>query len=630
VPNPADATPAWTPVHRIVLPPPWAPDGVGPLYGADGVRAAGRSTLTVEAGTTGSLDTYVNGLPAAYWREHAGVTDLQLRARVAGAGTVLVRARGADGAVRAVARAVVDGDGELCLPASLAHGDVWLWLELHAGAADLELREAAWWACTRAPRAAIGVGITTFDRPDDCLRVLQALAGETEVVRIVVVDQGSRTVRSQVGFDAVSRALGERLRLLTQPNLGGAGGFARAMTELLSDPSVEQICLLDDDVVLEPEALRRLGVFSAVAGDHAVVGGQMIKLTDPTVLHTTGEVVEPFRFWWRAAPGAATELDLAAGPASALAPLSRLTAVDFNGWWMCVLPRPVVSRLGLPLPVFIKWDDVEYGLRARDEGFGVVTLPGAGLWHMPWTAKDTSRDWQAFFLARNRLVAASLHGRRGPLGLVLHLAAQTLGHVVSMAYSAADLTQTGVEEFLRGPDRLWEVQRQGLRLPQQVRARHVDADADAAATEAARATGASASTMAAPPTSGAAVALAAAGAVARALVPVPGSRRSRAVVRLDLSQARWPVLSRLDRVLVASPDGRPSSLRVRNRRTAWRLVGRTARNGAAVLVRWRSLRRDYLARQRDLTAADRWHTLFEAASRKAASDGPTSPSSARR
>ncbi len=76
---------------------------------------------------------------------------------------------------------------------------------------------------------------------------------------------------------------------------------------------------------------------------------------------------------------------------------------------MCLIPRQVAEELGQPLPLFIKWDDAEYGLRAAEHGYPTVTLPGAAIWHMAWSDKDDAIDWQAYFHLRNRLVVAALH-----------------------------------------------------------------------------------------------------------------------------------------------------------------------------------------------------------------------------
>ena len=58
--------------------------------------------------------------------------------------------------------------------------------------------------------------------------------------------------------------------------------------------------------------------------------------------------------------------------------LHKRVDVDFNGWFMCLIPRVVLEEIGLSLPLFIKWDDAEYGLRASAAGFPTVTFPGAG------------------------------------------------------------------------------------------------------------------------------------------------------------------------------------------------------------------------------------------------------------
>ena len=68
----------------------------------------------------------------------------------------------------------------------------------------------------------------------------------------------------------------------------------------------------------------------------------------------------------------------------------------------------MVAQIGLPLPMFFQWDDIEYGIRARDAGFVTVTLPNAGVWHADFYWKDCD-DWARYFSIRNSLIAAALH-----------------------------------------------------------------------------------------------------------------------------------------------------------------------------------------------------------------------------
>lgn len=568
-------------LHRIVGPPAQAPPGSEELYVGTRSRDAGagstagirveRDSLVVTRGRTVSLDTYMNGFPIAYWRAAGSLRSVILRAQISGHGVVRVQSKRADGSIQPRLDHPVEAvEGLLFeIEVPIGDGDEWWWLEIAAGASDLVIAGAGWWAPV-STRPRLGVAITTFDRPADCAALLLALASEAgPIEHIVVVDQGTDTVAAHANFSRAQGALAGRLQYVTQPNLGGSGGFARGISEVMRRSELTHVLLLDDDVVLDPEAVRRLASFAAVAGE-VIVGGQMLELTRPTVLHSTGEVVDRSRFWWGPAPGAATGVEMAGAPLSTFPAISRPVEVDFNGWWMCLIPLPTVRRLGLPLPLFIKWDDVEYGLRAQRAGVDTVTLPGAGLWHMPWTGKDASRDWQAFFLTRNRLVVAVLNRSSPALGLLLHLLAHAVLHLVTMAYSSADMVANGVEDFLDGPDRLVPSMVAGPPPLQSRRRGFVDG---------------------------------------RSVARDPSSR-----TRVVASTDRWR-LARLNRAFVSDAGAQTGvqtgALRQRDHRLAlalaWRLVISLARVGS----RWRRLRKQYMPAATRLSSPAGWQQVWD-------------------
>ena len=132
---------------------------------------------------------------------------------------------------------------------------------------------------------------------------------------------------------------------------------------------------MDDDILLEPDSVLRAVAFSRFAREPMLVGGQMLSLQDRSQLSTMGEVVDRRRFLWRNAPHTEPHHDLAERPLRQTAWLHRRVDVDYNAWWMCLIPRAVAEELGLPLPLFIKWDDAEYGLRAG-RGYRTATVPG--------------------------------------------------------------------------------------------------------------------------------------------------------------------------------------------------------------------------------------------------------------
>ncbi len=119
---------------------------------------------------------------------------------------------------------------------------------------------------------------------------------------------------------------------------------------------------------------------------------------------------------------------------------------------MCLIPTQVIRDLGLALPVFIKWDDAEYGLRARDAGYPTVSMPGVAAWHVTWQDKTDSVDWQTYYHTRNRLVTALLHSPFDHGGRVIPESGEIqILHLLSMQYSAADLRLRAIEDILSGP-----------------------------------------------------------------------------------------------------------------------------------------------------------------------------------
>ena len=123
--------------------------------------------------------------------------------------------------------------------------------------------------------------------------------------------------------------------------------------------------MMDDDVVCEPEGIIRAVTFGDLARRPTIVGGHMFSLYNKSELHSFGEIVQPWRFWWMTPLDGYSRWDLSARNIRSARWLHKRVDVDFNGWFMCLIPRVVIDEIGLSLPLFIKWDDAEYGLRAK-------------------------------------------------------------------------------------------------------------------------------------------------------------------------------------------------------------------------------------------------------------------------
>ena len=104
----------------------------------------------------------------------------------------------------------------------------------------------------------------------------------------------------------------------------------------------------------------------------------MFSRYERSVLHAFAEAVAPYRWWWGNAPNTKSRHDFGRRNLRNTPWLHRRADGDYNGWWMCLIPTRVIKELGLAIPIFIKWDDAEYGVRARDRGIpdGVAARGG--------------------------------------------------------------------------------------------------------------------------------------------------------------------------------------------------------------------------------------------------------------
>ncbi|MBV9651571.1 MAG: glycosyltransferase [Pseudonocardiales bacterium] len=586
------------------------------------VRALSRTSAQVPAQTEVSFAAYFNAFPASYWRRWSTLRTLRLQMDLEGAGRVDIYRSKADATQIHVQGHLIEGgrhelDVELDLTPFEDGG--WYWFDISTEDSELVVHSGGWHAPVAAPgRAAVTIGMPTFNRPTDCVATLRAI-GEDELVRsivtaVVIPDQGVNKVRDQDGFASAQAVLGDRLRIIDQANLGGSGGYARVMYEALENTDCEQILYMDDDIVLEPDSILRAVAFSRFARCPMLVGGQMLQSQARSRLHAWGEVVDRRRMRWNKAPGTEYDHDFAQHSLRETAWMHRRTDVDYNAWWMCLIPRTVAEHVGLPLPLFIKWDDVEYGLRARAAGYPTTTVPGVGIWHMSFADKDDATDWQAYFHLRNRLVGAALHGTDAhATALLADSLKHALKHALAMEYSTLALQEMAIRDFLAGPQSLFD------KLPTvlgEVRARCADfTDGQVVDSQELPlpAGGRQAlQRMLKPPTNPVTISATLLKRLAHQLRPVDTHAQQRPQLALSRQDARWFVLSALDGVTVSTADGRGVTYRKRDPQAFRSMLARSMALHRQLAAEFPALRKRYRAAAPQLTDRTGWKRVFDA------------------
>ncbi|AWB85170.1 glycosyl transferase [Corynebacterium liangguodongii] len=608
------------------------------------LRWPDRTSLSVPEGAEVSLETYFNAFPASYWRRWSQLDRVILAMDVEGAATISVYRSKQDG-VRISVLNVEAKDEHVEIPLELRNFEAggWLWFDVTAET-GATIANAAW-CSDRLPEAQtmpdgtttgpeekmVAVGIPTFNRPRDAVNALHALAEDPVVLEaitdVLMPDQGDQHPADEPDFAAAEAAFDGRLRIFPQGNLGGSGGYSRIMYEALNSTDAPFILYMDDDIAIEPDSILRAVQAARYAKSPILVGGQMLNLQDRAQLRTTGEAVEPATFMWGPAAHAVYDHDFARYPLGYIGSkedhldpkkydsraLHRRIDVDYNGWWMNLFPRVVAKQLGLPLPLFIKWDDTEYALRAKQAGFPTVTWPGAAIWHMAWADKDDAIDWQAYFHLRNRLIVASVYGPEDPRGILRNMMKSTYKHLMCMEYSTMAIQIEAMKDFLKGPEQLFDILESTLPRIQNIRKDYADAQVIPSAADLPAPTGAPG-----VPTKNVGGRLGkvkklpwAAKSLLHLSKPEDRAHWQAPQLGLTAEEARWFTLSRVDSATVSTAGGTGVAFRKRDKQLAKDLLAQTKELQTQIRRRWPELQRSYAGAMEELTSRENWGRIFD-------------------
>lgn len=246
----------------------------------------------------------------------------------------------------------------------------------------------------------------------------------------------------------------KHIRIFYNPNTGGSGGFTRTIMEALHDKDEKHfthVLLTDDDIRLDPAAVEKLGVFLRCVQDkyrESFIGGSMFRLDQ---MHIQSEVANR----WEIGPERLipykhrANMNLFANVVKNELPI----AINHFGWWFCCMPIGVMNESNLPLPIFIKRDDIEYGLR---NGGHFITLNGINVWHEPFEIKRPA--YLDYYYIRNLCIMESTLGRNISLDRMIHKTRQMfIDTFTRFKYLEFQFYCRGVEDFCRGIDWLKNV-----------------------------------------------------------------------------------------------------------------------------------------------------------------------------
>ena len=367
--------------------------------------------------------------------------------------------------------------------------------------------------------------------------------------------------------------------------------------------------LLDDDAISEPESIMRAVQFADYCTRPTIVGGGMFHLDNRTMLYTLGERYNRASYWTQPAAGLEYNHDFATQPLRDSPKLHRRADSDFNGWWMCLIPTQIMREIGLSQPLFIKFDDVDYGLRAEDHGYHTVCLPGVAVWHQAWHAKDPSRTWEGYYLYRNHWICSLLHCTKPSWHFLYGMLFDDAKAGVELVYSAMHLHHLALRDIMRGPEyiadtlatKLGDVRKAREGFPDSATTRNRD---DFPAPKAEYIANMK------PRSSMIDVRLQAMKTIAKAFVSRGnGMRDTQPDLLIPSRDASWPAYAGVNSAVVTSPDGDSVAWLRRDSKLYRQQTMRGLFLAKELLKRWESLAKEY--QNSDMASFEAWAKVFE-------------------
>lgn len=206
---------------------------------------------------------------------------------------------------------------------------------------------------------------------------------------LYVVDNASTDGSAEV----IEEVYGEKVNLIrNKENLGGSGGFNTGMRAAL-EKGYKYIYLLDNDVILEEQALTELYNYMEDHDDVGVAGSLLYSMDNPTEIQEMGAEIDWDNFYIK--PKFKGNLE------NETIPLA--IECDYVPACSMLVRSEAIKKAGLMGEGnFIYWDDIEWGYRIKQHGYRVVAYAKSKVWHKMGVAAKTN-TFGTYFFWRNRV-----------------------------------------------------------------------------------------------------------------------------------------------------------------------------------------------------------------------------------
>jgi GT2 family glycosyltransferase len=243
------------------------------------------------------------------------------------------------------------------------------------------------------PRVAIV--IVNWNKKDYVLNLLEQLQNiDYDNYEIIVVDNAS----TDGSPDSIREKYPNTQLIINSENLGGTGGFNTGIRHALAKGEFKYLWLLDNDAVIEKTTLVELVKVMESDSQIGIAGSRIVDTEEKDMTVALGGLfkwntigVTPF---YRNKRGIDEQNPKEVDYVAICSALVRVQSLDKVGL--------MDERL------FFFWDDMDWGLTFKDNGFKVMAVPQSVVYHPSFTEKRRGQNTD-YYGIRNSLLVYTKH-----------------------------------------------------------------------------------------------------------------------------------------------------------------------------------------------------------------------------
>lgn len=400
--------------------------------------------IQLKKGQRLSLDTYFNSLSYGVYAQHTRIDEIVFSCQLTGMARISLR--------------VFDGTSESIICEKTDTGCVFLTVSISSlpqggvlypvieALCNLSLLGGEYTASCEENDINLAVAICTYKRESDVLSSIEVLKKSRKYISHAYVIDNGQTLGTSVSDDLVS--------VLPNKNYGGSGGFTRGIMEA-HDAENTHVILMDDDIAFDSEIFVRISAILRTLRDeskNAHISAAMLSKARPWYQYElgarfNGSFIESFK----------QGLDIR--QKESLIENIKPERVEYGAWWCFALPLSDVKEFGLPFPMFIKFDDVEYGTRCCKNA-PILTLNGICVHHEDFNLKYSLH--LEYYTVRNHLIMLAAHGKSSAIKTAIRLLKTSAKSLFLYRYDAMPFIYKAFNDYLCGAPFLFSTNEEAL------------------------------------------------------------------------------------------------------------------------------------------------------------------------